>query len=326
MNKSTSYFLQDRTYAQTASPETLLNINPIYGRVLLSSNTAGLLFLFLALGHPAVAAEGRLNLPQTRQLIPLDEKAKAVTQDYFSRSRAAGELPAAFRDSLLRVLPADYVNTCNSIVQQWGSEIPPGAKFWRIRLLNHEGARAWLAFRCGSPEQDPGPFYDERLALLHLDTAGLELIPLGPDTKDDDVYHLEFMKRLALKNAEGFAFRVSKDDNPCCDGPESRSQDRLVIIADTPHGAVESLSVVIDRDDTSHCDDPEVDTETTRHSEVKYERETNNYDSALSITFHETVVDTHWESGKPEPQTISDQSDTQRFRWNAATFKFEEAH
>jgi len=272
--------------------------------------------------HPA---EARLNLPQVHQVVQLGDDAKAAAKDYFSRQlpQERAELPATLQASLLGSLSENFTSACGTLLEAWAGERGQSSSFWRVRLLNHQGDRVWLALRCGSRLQDMARYYDERLALLHLNTSSLELLPLGPDTEDDEgVYSLQFSKRLALKNAEGFSFHVGISNNPCCDGPESRSQERLIVFADTPHGTFESLSVITARDDSSHSDDPEIDIETTYRARVNFEHDSNSFITAASAAFRETVKDITWESGKARAHTASDRSGTLRFRWNATTFRF----
>jgi hypothetical protein len=266
-------------------------------------------------------------LPQTRQVVQLGKPARAAFGEYFSRSQAAGELPAPLQDSLLESLPETFRSDCGSLMKEWAGERGRDSSQWSVRLLDHQGARAWLAFGCGSrlKDEDMARYHDERLALLRLDSGAIELAPMDAASQEiEGVYHFEFAEQLALKNATGFCFRVTIGNNPCCDGPEYRSQERLMIFVDTPQGALESLSVVTGRDDSSHSDDPEVDTETTYHADLKFERGLDNLARAANATFREKVVDTTWESGKAKHHTVSERSGTLRFRWNPTTFKFEE--
>jgi hypothetical protein len=300
-----------------------LSKNP--ARALSPSISAAFLFLALACNLPARSAELRLNLPQLKQTISLGDTSRAALRYYFSRDTKAGELPDSLQKSLLHQLPESFSSTCASMVRQWGAANSSSTKFLSVHLLTRQGDRVWVTFRCGTATEDHSVLYDERLGLIHLDRLTMELLPLGPDT-DEEVYHVRFLRRLDLKNADVFSFHLAKLQNPCCDGPESRSQERLAIFADTPRGAIQSLLALTARDDTSHCDDPEVDTETTNHSEIKFERDANDFETTVIIKFHETIVDTHWESGKGRPVTVSDHSGTLRFRWNPTSFKFEPIH
>jgi hypothetical protein len=162
--------------------------------------------------------------------------------------------------------------------------------------------------------------------LLRLVPGILELLPLGNNSADDDeVHQIDFGQRVPLAGADGFSFRVTVPQNPCCDGPESRSLERLMIFADSPAGVVESLSVVTSRDDLSHCDDPEVDTETTYRAEIRYARDSKDSVVALSVDFQEKVVDTNWDAGVAKTHTTSEHSGTKQFRWNSTALKFEQA-
>lgn len=281
-------------------------------------------FLVLAWGLPSAPAEARLNLPQVRQSTKLSAAAATALRDYFAKSPGAGLLSGEPQNLLVNSLPENLQGACADVVGFWGDNVASTA-YWRVGVLEQAGRRVWLAFRCGSRLQDFVRAYDERLALLRLDVATLELLPLGPDAGNDStLYQLEFAERLALKGVEGFAFRVKTGDNPCCDGPESRSQERLMVFADTPHGAVESLAVVTARDDSSHCDDPEVDTETTYRAELKFERDSNNFVTTTQATFRETLKETTWENGKSESRIVKRGAGTVRYRWNPATLRFEE--
>jgi hypothetical protein len=288
---------------------------------------ASVVYLALAGGLAARPASARLNLPQVRQLIKVSEQAATVARDYFFDVQAPSELPASLQDPVLNGLPESFRSACGGLMESWAGETARGTNYWRVRSLDRQGTRVWLAFRCGSRLQNLGQYYDERLALLRLDAATLELLPLGPDAENDsDLYHIEFARHLALEGAKGFCFRVTTDDdNPCCAGPESRSQQRLIVFADTPHGIIESLSVVTARDDSSHSDDPDIDSETTYRADVKFERDANNLVTAATATFHQKVKDISWESAKAKRHTVSEGSGALRFRWNPRTSTFQEA-
>lgn len=273
----------------------------------------------------APSAKGRLNLPEVRQSIPLSVETSTALRDYFSHASDLGELPPFLQNSLLHILPRNLASACSDLMEAWAGEDARASALWRVRLLHHETARAWLAFHCASNLPHLADYHDERLALLRLDTGVVELLTFGPDAEDDDeVYQIEFIQRVPLQGAEGFSFRVKKPGNPCCDGPESRSQERLMIFADSPAGVVKSLSAIMARDDLSHCDDPEVDTETAYRAEIKYERDSKNFVAAVSAAFHEKVTDTNYESGVARPHTTSERSGTLQFRWDRSTFKFEQ--
>ena len=213
-------------------------------------------------------------------------------------------------------------------MEAWAGDRGRDSSAWTVRLLDSQHNREWLAFHCGSSlkDEDMARYWDERLALIRLNAGTIELLPPGPrDEENEGVLHYEFLHQVALKNTTGFCFRLTVDNNPCCDGPEYRSQERLVVFVGTPNGIRQALSVLTGRKDSSHSDDPEVDPETTYHAEVTFERGRNNLVTGVSAVFHEKVVDLTWEANKANPHTVSEHSGTLQFQWNPATFKFDKA-
>jgi hypothetical protein len=168
--------------------------------------------------------------------------------------------------------------------------------------------------------------FDERPALLRLATGSLELVPLGSGAENNStLYHLEFSELLTLEGAQGVALKVIEPaGNPCCDGPESRSGETWRVFADSPNGVVELLSVTTARDDSSHSDDPEVDSETTYRARITLNRDAHNRGTAVVATFHEEVKDITYEGEKANAHTMSQRSGTQRYRWVLASMHFEE--
>ena len=293
---------------------------------MLRSRTSLLASLVISCCLPASPAQYRLNLSQSRQVVQIGEAARSALRHSFAPPPAIGELSAPLRDSLLQIMPDDFRDECRSLMESWAGDRGRNSSMWSVRLLDRRGGREWLAFHCGSSlkDEDMARYWDERLALLRLDSGTIELFSPGPQAEENEgVLRYEFANQITLKNATGFCFRLTVDNNPCCDGPEYRSQERLVIFADTPKGVVESLSLLTGREDSSHSDDPEVDTETTYHADITFERDTNNLVVAARAIFHEKVVDTTWEANKANPHTVSERSGTLLFKWNASSFKFE---
>jgi len=195
-----------------------------------------------------------------------------------------------------------------------------------VRVLVRQANKVWLSFRCASRAPEYVKDYDERPALLRLATGKLEFVPLGSDAENDStLYHVEFSELLTLEGTQGVALKVTEPaGNPCCDGPESRSGETLRIFADSPHGVVELLSVTTARDDSSHSDDPEVDSETTYRAQIALDRDAQNRGTAVAATFHEEVKYITYEGEKTNAHTVSQRSGTLRYRWIPAAMHFEE--
>jgi hypothetical protein len=113
-------------------------------------------------------------------------------------------------------------------------------------------------------------------------------------------------------------------ENPCCDGPESRSGESWRVFAASPQGVTELLSVVTARDDASHSDDPEGDSATTYRGRIALKRDARHRVRDVTVAFHETVEDITYEGGKAHRHTVSRRAGAQHFRWNPGRFRFNE--
>jgi hypothetical protein len=281
---------------------------------------------FLPLLLLAVPAEARLNLPQSKQVVTLPGNLVGSIRASLKPSPTG---PVAFappiQAELLRALPQDFRGACRSLIESWG-DIAKGTDEWRVRVLVRQADEVWLSFRCGSRAPEYEKDYDERPALLRLATDKLEFVPLGSDAENDSaLYHLEFSELLPLEGAQGVALKVTEPaGNPCCDGPESRSGETWRVFADSPHGVAELLSVTTARDDSSHDDDPEVDSEITYRAQITLDRDAQNRGRGVVATFREEVKEITYEGEKANPHTVSQRSGTMRYRWISAPLHFEE--
>ena len=274
----------------------------------------------------AAPAEARLNLLQSKQVMTLPATLVGSIRASLEPSPTG---PVAFaapiQGDLVRALPRDFRAACPSLIESWG-DIARGTDEWRVRVLVRQADQVWLSFRCTSRAPEYQKDYDERPALLRLATGKLEFLPLGSDAENDStLYHIEFSEFLPLEGAQGVALKITEPaEKPCCDGPESRSGETWRVFADLPHGVAELLSVTTARDDSSHSDDPEVDSETTYRAQVTLVRDAQNRGSEVTVTFREEVKDITYEGEKANPHTVSQRSGTLRYRWTPASLHFEE--
>jgi len=265
----------------------------------------------------AVQAEARLNLLQSKQVVTLPGNLVDAMRARPQPSSTGPEaLAAPLQADLLRALPQDVRAACPSLIDSWG-DIARGTDEWRVRVLVRQADRVWLSFRCGSRASEYEKDYDERPALLRLATGTLELVPLGSDAENDStLYHVEFSELVPLEGAEGVALNVAEPaENPCCDGPESRSGATWRVFADSAHGVAELLSVTTARDDSSHSDDPDVDSETTYRAQISLDHDAQHRGSEVAATFREELKETTYEGLKANPRTVSQRSGTLRYRW-----------
>jgi hypothetical protein len=274
----------------------------------------------------AAPAEVRLNLLQSKQVVALPGNLVGSIRASLEPSPTGQVAFAApLHADILRPLPQDFRAACPSLIESWG-DIARGTDEWRVRVLVRQADQVWLSFRCASRALEYEKDYDERLALLRLATGKLEFVPFGSDAENDStLYHVEFSELLPLEGAQGVALKVTEPaGNPCCDGPESRSGETWRVFADSPHGVTELLSVTTARDDSSHSDDPDVDSETTYRAQITLDRDAQNRGREVVATFREEVKDITYEGEKADPHTVSQRSGTLRYRWIPASLHFEE--
>lgn len=271
-------------------------------------------------------AEAHLNLPQSKQVTTLPAHLVSSIRASLEASptdRVAFAAP--IQADLVRALPQDFRAACPSLMESWG-DIAKGTDEWHVRILTRQSDQVWLSFRCASRAPEYVKDYDERPALLRLTTGKLEFVPLGSDAENDStLYHVEFSELLPLEGAQAVVLKVTEPaGNPCCDGPESRSGETWRVLADSPHGVAELLSVTTARDDSSHSDDPEVDTETTYWAQIAVNRDAQNRGREIAATFHGEVKDITYAGEKANPHIVSQRSGTLLYRWIPASLHFEE--
>ena len=283
----------------------------------------GLFPLLLLAGPPA---EAQPNLLQSKQVLTLPGNlVGSIRAGLEPSSTGPVAFAAPIQADLLRALPQDFRAACPSLIESWG-DIARGTDEWRVRVLVRQDDQLWLAFRCASRAREYEKDYDERPALLRLATGELEFLPLGSDAENDStLYHIEFSEFLPLEGAQGVALKVTEPaENPGSDGPESRSGETWRVFADLPHGVAELLSVTTARDDSSHADDPEVDSETTYRAQITLDHDAQNRGKEVAVTFRKEVKDITYEGEKANPHTVSQRSGTLRYRWIPASLHFEE--
>ena len=268
---------------------------------------------YLLAGTPALGSN-RLNLPQISAEVNL---TLGQVQAIFEMQPDKGGLLLAARETqiLINSLPADFRAGCHDMVQDFGLQAAAQTTWaWSVTLLHTENGRsgqsALLAFRCTAHVPDV-TYSDERLALLlNGQKTVLKLLALDNDcTNCSDLYHLKFVQRFNAENGYFAELRLEHTtENPCCDGGDTDSGARLLLIA------IPSGSVALSFDKETHFynhDDQDGDTETECKSVVTYERESS---SLLGVNTQTACT----ENGKPKPPVS-----VMRYRWDRAKERFE---
>ncbi|HET7840087.1 MAG TPA: hypothetical protein VFM21_00705 [Terriglobia bacterium] len=265
-----------------------------------------------------------LDLPQIEARIKIQDSTVALARGYWRGVPRSETLPVALQKGLIQSLPAELTGGCRQMISYWG-QIAEGTERWSVRSLHAGGNTAWIAFRCGSTAHEYAESYDERLAVLRLDEGILEFVPVRPVLEGESfMFHLKFDEELPLPAGTGIAFRLSSStDNPCCDGGDRSSEDRLIVFATDSGATRQVLSVVIGRDDYSH-DDVDGDGETVYKAQVHFESDASDHVIAATASFREQVKNYDLDGNLPPPQP-SPRVGELKFIWDNAAGRFVEA-
>lgn len=272
-------------------------------------------------------ANSRLDLPELDQTFALQRPARAALEA--ALSRASGKGPVLLSDesatALMDGLSEDFRNSCNAVLATWAPQFA-GTGRWTVRVLfsmrrpdRPDETQAVLAFRCAGDavkqkQYFDEQYFDERPAVVSLtpEAATLKLIPLAPvQDNDSTLFHLDFSQAFTAVGAQLVQLNVSYSiDNPCCDGGDGESGNRLVTL-DLATGKP-ALDVKEHEEDDSHDDEAPGDSQILCDAKVSYVR-----DAAGSVTSVSTETSCK-DNGKPRPEITH-----QLFRWNADTHLFD---
>jgi hypothetical protein len=260
------------------------------------------------------SATNRLNLPQMSADLTVDGVELQAIFDVQGHNEV---LTPQLTQTVLSFLPKDFRNGCHDMVPDFG---PMAARqttwAWTVRVLDaesdNERRNVLLALRCTIHVPDV-TFYDERLAVFSSSNRSrLKLIPLDQDcTNCSDVYHLKFLQKVEREG--GYLAELGVEhttENPCCDGGDTDSGERWVLVS-MPSGT----SVLSFDKEAYHYnhDDEGGDTETKCDSTVSHERDARaNLRTVVTKT-------TCTENGKVKPPVT-----TNRYVWNESSGRFDE--
>lgn len=267
--------------------------------------------------------QASLDLPQIEARVKLQASTAVLARQYWREGPRDATLPPPLEKQLIASLPAELTGGCRQMISYWG-QIAEGTERWSVRSLHAGGNTAWLAFRCGSSAHEYAESYDERLAMLRLNEGVLDFVSVRPVLEGEwFMFHLKFDEDLPLPAGTGIVFRVSSStDNPCCDGGDRSSEERLVVFAADSGAPRQVLAVVTAKDDYSH-DDVDGDGETTYQAQVSFDRDSSGRVIAATTRFREQVKNYDLEGNLPPPQP-SPRVGELKFIWENSAGKFVE--
>ncbi|MBI4810969.1 MAG: hypothetical protein HY800_05930 [Ignavibacteriales bacterium] len=208
----------------------------------------------------------QVNLPQSRVEVNIKIKDHQSLKKYFG---SFDQLPVQLDDKteklLLNLLPKEYQKGCNAMIAHWG-EIAKNTATTAVRVLYLKNLekniqQIFLTYTCFSMAREYGDkYYDERLAVLTIDSASSKLT-MYPHAKPCD--NCSELTRMALEEddisiggnpAICIIFGISSK-NPCCNGPISFDEDILKYFIIQPTGVVDALTFRKYRRETIHDDE-----------------------------------------------------------------------
>jgi len=259
----------------------------------------------------------REDLPQADERVVLQGVARTTLEA--ALAVASGSEPVLLPEDttapLMDSLPEGFRNSCTAIMAGWG-----GTAKWTVRVLfslhRVEGTEAVLTFRCASSAKGNENYYDERPAIVSLtpETATLTLVPLAKaEDGDPTLYQLSFSQAFRAIGAQLVEVNAyHSTDNPCCDGGDEESGNRLMSFDLSTGKQVLTLDQSTERD--NHDDAVEDgDTQTICRAKISYLR-----DRVGNVGSIETETQCT-ENEKPLPEVKR-----QSYRWNVDAHSFDE--
>ncbi len=197
----------------------------------------------------AASAAATASFGQSNQVVapaPADARRLAT---YFSPPYQAGPMPLAVEEILLRDSPADLRAGCAATVDRFGPAAR-GSSRVAMRIMAVAGGSAWVTYRCSSRLAEFDGLYSERLAVFNSTRRVIQFLDLrtAEDTPDT-LYHVGLSETVKMRGAENSAsfelFAMSPGHDRA--SPPRRTENRFVVIANSPTRAGTALSVVTGR-------------------------------------------------------------------------------
>ncbi|MBI1806595.1 MAG: hypothetical protein HYR76_06035 [Ignavibacteria bacterium] len=192
-----------------------------------------LLFSFVLLSPSISLAE--TTLPQTRIDVTIKGKQHDELKKYFGSLHEKPDiLDEKIGQTLSNLMPKSYRNACRTMISKWGSGAKRTAssvmRVMYLRNVSENHQDILLVYTCYSSAKQYGDkFYDERLALLSIDSASstLRTIPHGkPCTTCSELTRIGIVEdtlQIDAQPALSIAFATSHN-NPCCTDSIAREE------------------------------------------------------------------------------------------------------
>ncbi len=280
--------------------------------------------LLLLSGVVISFSQNRLNLPRMSFNTELSSAVSPAIRTFFESANAdsLSSLPDSIQQMLIAALPTDIKKGCPEMIGSWGTiaENTAHLSVWQIHSLGDPKDSTHLSilvFRCesGAPEYHL-KYGDEFPVALRIRKSSCTLESF-PGIKDcdgcSDLTVLKLDRTCTIGGHPAFAIDyTSSSDNPCCGGPESFEENKVVIYLFDGTLMKEAGSFVRHRIDYSE-DDTNVeqpDQETISDATVVYNEDNHGNLVGYGIDIITTI------NGKAEPGVHTE------YHWDDTAQKF----
>ena len=240
------------------------------------------------------------NLPQSHAQIQIKGNDHKKLKTYFeSLQQPPQEFDSLIERILIKQFPKSYTRGCSDMISKWGKDAK-GSASSLVRVVfikNHSKnlQQVFVAYTCFSKALGYGDrFYDERLALITIDSTSSSLTTLPNAPTCDSCSGLtrigvdeEF--QIGGKPAVSFMFATS-NKNPCCDTSIVKEEiiEKFYILG-SPE-VKDALTLLKRRTEVYHFAN-KVDSTAAYMTDVNYEKDAKGDITKIVLTYEKLSND-----------------------------------
>lgn len=264
------------------------------------------------------------NLPQLKIEKKITGKDHDQIASYFApHSTPPSSIDDQVQKIILKQVPKEYKNGCREMIAKWG-DVAKGTESMVLRALTvievpGSAKHIFTALTCFSTAPGYGDkYYDERLIVLSIEknSTGLSIFTSGKPCSDcSELSNLGLEDdTLSIGDKPVVLLNVgSSSKNPCCDGPFSLKEHKVIFYQVTGKNVRELLSVTMERTENVH-DDIMGDSTSQYFALTDYVKDAKNNILQININ-HKTVIN----------DSISGIG-VKSYLWNRKAGRFEEGY
>jgi hypothetical protein len=254
-----------------------------------------------------------LNLPQTSAKIIIKGKNHLQLKKYFEPLEdGAPAIDSTIEKFLIQLFPKSFDKGCKDMISAWGKEAKGTAsKALRVVYLKNYSKnlqQVFIAYTCYSYASGFGDkFYDERLALLTIDSisSSLTTLPHGEQCNIcSDLSRIGMDEELKIGGISAISILFSTSTkNPCCEGKDLKEEviEKFYILG--PTMVKDVLTIVKHRIEKFHKDNS-VDSVATYEADCNFDKDPSGSIRQIDVDYSSTL------NNSPEQKGVL------RYAWN----------